>query len=94
MIWNVSIADVVLFYMQQIHSGYVVNLYFQWKSGIKMSSGFGPGLILNLSSPGQSPGSVTIDFPLRARARALHAHEETTLKNRRFLPLGSAQRLI
>ncbi len=31
-------------------------------------------------------------LPLRARARALHAHEETTLKYRRFPLLGSAQR--
>ncbi len=61
---------------------------------MKVSFGFGPGHILILSSPGRLPGLGIIDFPLRARARALPAHEETTLKNRRFLPLGSAQRLI
>ena len=31
-------------------------------------------------------------LPLRARARAVPAHEETIVKNYRFLPLGSAQR--
>jgi hypothetical protein len=31
-------------------------------------------------------------LPLRARARAVRTHEETTVKNRRFPPLGSDQR--
>ena len=57
-----------------------------------MSSGFGPGLILNLSFPGQLPGSGTIDSPLRARVRALHTREETTLKNRRFQPWANGRR--